>query len=89
MILWILIGGLILFLMMGGMRAFERAEVRNLKSLGAWVVTLGGLSMALMLVVTGRELIAIGLLVLLWPVLWDTFQASGGIARLPFPRLRR
>jgi DnaJ homolog subfamily C member 19 len=89
LILWVLIGGLVLFLLMGGMRAFEQANVRSLRSLSAWVLTLGGLSMALMLILTGRGLIALGLLVLLWPVLWDRFQASGGIARFPLPRLRR
>ena len=89
MILWILIGGLVLFLLMGGMRAFERANVRTVKSLGAWVVSLGGLSLALMLILTGRGLMAVGLLVLLWPVLWDRFQASGGVPRLPLPWHRR
>jgi len=88
-ILWILIGGLVLFLLMGGMRAFERANVGSLKVLGAWVLTLGGLSLALMLILTGRGLIAIGVLLLLWPVLWDRFQASGGIARVSLSRLRR
>lgn len=89
MILWILIGAFVLFLLIGGMRAFERANVRSLKVLFAWIVTLGGLSMALMLILTGRGLIALALLVLLAPILWERFQVSGGFVRFSPPRLRR
>ncbi len=53
--LWLVLGGLTLFLFLGGLRAFERASVTTVKSLLIWIAALGGLSLALLLVLTGRE----------------------------------
>ena len=42
--LWLVLGGLTLFLFLGGLRAFERASVTTIKSLLAWIAALGGIS---------------------------------------------
>jgi len=78
MILWLLIGGAVLFVLLGGMRAFERASVTSIKSLATWVAALGGLSLALMLILTGRGGIAIGALMLFGPMLYQQWQAAKG-----------
>jgi DnaJ domain len=84
--LWLVIGGLTLFLFLGGLRAFERASVTTLKSLLAWIAALGGLSLALLLVLTGRGGIALGALTLFGPLIWNRWRAahpSGLGARAP------
>ena len=58
MLLWLLLGGAVLFVLLGGMRAFERASVTSIKSLATWIAALGGLTLALMLILTGRGGIA-------------------------------
>ena len=45
---------LILFLLLGGLRAFERASVATIKSLLAWIAALAGISLALLLLLSGR-----------------------------------
>lgn len=39
--LWLILGGLVLVIFLGGLRAFERASVATVKSLFAWIVALG------------------------------------------------
>ena len=74
--LWLILGGLILFLFLGGLRAFEQASVTTIKSLVAWIAALGGISLALLLVLTGREAIAFGALALFGPLIWQRWRAS-------------
>ncbi|HSU07169.1 MAG TPA: DnaJ domain-containing protein [Acetobacteraceae bacterium] len=74
--IWLFLGALTLFLLLGGMRAFERASVTTIKSFLLWVVALGGISLALLLVLTGREGIALGALTLAGPVIWNRFRTS-------------
>lgn len=76
--LWLLIGGIVLFILLGGMRAFERASVTNIKSLFAWIAALGGLSLAFLLILTGRGGIALGALAMFGPLLYQKWQASRG-----------
>ena len=76
--LWLLLGGLVLFLLLGGMRAFERASVTSIKSLFVWISALGGLSLALLLILTGKGGIALGALTLFGPLLYRKWQASRG-----------
>ena len=76
--LWLLIGALILFTLLGGMRAFERASIASIKTLMAWIAALGGLSLALLLILTGRGGAAIGALVMFGPLLWQKFQSAQG-----------
>lgn len=74
--LWLALGALTLFVFLGGLRAFERASVTTIKSLLAWILALGGLSLALMLVLTGREGIALGALFLFGPLIWNHWKAA-------------
>jgi DnaJ domain len=73
--LWLALGALTLFLFLGGLRAFERAPVTTIKSLLAWIAALAGISLALLLVLTGREGIAIGALVMFGPLIWQRWKA--------------
>jgi len=94
---WLFLGALTLFLFLGGLRAFERASVTTIKSLLAWIAALGGITLALLLILTGREGIALGALALFGPLIWQRWQAyrmaasaqrqqqSGG-SRQPPPR---
>lgn len=74
--LWLIIGGLTLFLFLGGLRAFERASVTTIKSLLLWIGALAGLTLAVLLVVSGRAAPAIGALAMFGPLLWNRWQAS-------------
>jgi DnaJ homolog subfamily C member 19 len=76
--LWFLLGGVVLFLLLGGARAFERASVTSIKSLCAWIAALGGLSLALLLILTGKGGIAIGALAMFGPLLYQKWQAARG-----------
>jgi DnaJ family protein C protein 19 len=86
--LWFLLGAVVLFLLIGGARAFERAPVTSIKSLFAWVAALGGLSLALLLILTGRGGAALGALAMFGPLLYQKWQASRGtkIGGGPSPR---
>ena len=74
--IWLALGVLVLFVLMGGLRAFERASITTIKSFVMWVAALGGLLLALLLILTGREGIAVSALLLLGPILWDRFRNS-------------
>jgi DnaJ family protein C protein 19 len=76
--LWLLIGAVVLFLLTGGMRAFEQASVTSIKALFAWIAALGGLSLALLLILTGRGGIALGALTLFGPLIYQRWQAARG-----------
>jgi DnaJ family protein C protein 19 len=76
--LWLLLGAVVLFVLLGGMRAFERASVTSIKSLVTWIAALGGLSLALLLILTGRGGIALGALTLFGPLLYQRWQAARG-----------
>jgi DnaJ family protein C protein 19 len=89
--LWLVLGAIVLFVLLGGMRAFERASVTSIKSLFTWIAALGGLSLALMLILTGRGGIALGALTLFGPLLYQRWQAArgrriGGLGAGPRPR---
>ncbi len=73
-----------LALLLWAARAFSRAPVPNVKALLAWVAALAGLSLATMLLLTGRGAAALGGIVLLGPLAWSWWQesnASPGAAR--------
>lgn len=74
--LWLALGGLVLFAFLGGLRAFERAEVSSIKSLLAWILALGGISLALLLILTGRGGIALGALVMFGPLIWQRWRQA-------------
>src|SRR5262245_58730846 len=73
--LWLVLGALTLFLFLGGLRAFERASVTSIKSLLAWIAALAGISLALLLILTGRGGIALGALTLFGPLIYQRWQA--------------
>lgn len=74
--IWLALGGFTLFLLLGGLRAFERASITTIKSFLLWLLALGGITLALMLILTGRGGIALGALTLAGPVIWDRFRTS-------------
>ena len=73
--LWLVLGALTLFLFLGGLRAFERASVTTIKSLFAWIAALGGVALALLLILSGRGGIALGALAMFGPLIWRQWQA--------------
>jgi DnaJ homolog subfamily C member 19 len=73
---WLILGALTLFLFLGGLRAFERASVAHIKSLVVWIGALGALTLALLLVLTGRGGIALGALTLFGPLVWNRWRAT-------------
>lgn len=90
--LWLILGGLVLVAFLGGLRSFEKAQVATIKSLAAWVAALGGLSLAVLLFVSGRGSLALSGLLLLGPLLWEyvrgTRQAPTSASRGEAPRPR-
>src|SRR5271157_3324156 len=74
--LWLVLGGLVLFVFLGGLRAFEHASVTTIKSLVAWIAALGGISLALLLILTGRGAIALGALAMFGPLIWNRWRAA-------------
>lgn len=74
--LWLAFGALTLFLFLAGLRAFEQASVTTIKSLVAWIAALGGLTMALLLVLTGRGGLVLGAAVMFGPLLWKRWRAA-------------
>ncbi len=73
--IWLLLGALALFLLVGGLRAFERASVTSIKSLLAWIAALGGLSLTLLLILSGRGPLAFFALSLLYPLVRERWLA--------------
>ncbi|MBO0709731.1 MAG: DnaJ domain-containing protein [Acetobacteraceae bacterium] len=64
-----------------GMRAFERASIKTIKSLIAWIAALAGLVLVLLLVLTGRGPFAFFALSFLYPLLrqhWSGWRARAG-----------
>ncbi len=77
----LLLGGLVLLLLLGGLRAFERASVTTIKALLAWIAALAGLTLALLLILTGRGALAFFALSLLFPLVrerWLMMRAGRG-----------
>src|SRR5271165_4429214 len=74
--LWLVLGGLVLFVFLGGLRAFEHASVTTIKSLVAWIAALGGISLALLLILTGRGPLALGALAMFGPLIWNRWRAA-------------
>ena len=66
----------LLALLLYAARAFSRASVANIKALLAWIAALAGLSLAVLLLLTGRGATAISALVLLGPLAWSWWKES-------------
>jgi hypothetical protein len=78
---WLIVGGLLLIVFMGGLNAFERASVTTVKALLTWLGVLGGIAMIALLILTGRGVIALAAAVLFGLIAWQQWQ--------PAPRRRR
>ncbi len=77
----LILGAVVLFTLAFSARAFERASVTSIKALGAWVVALGGLALALMLILTGRASVALGALALFGPLIYQEWRSMRGGSR--------
>lgn len=84
-----LLGVLALLVLMGALGAFSQARVATIKQFGLWVLALGGLLLAVLLLFT-RGPAGLGTLVLLGPLLWSWVgQARPGASpRRPGARSR-
>lgn len=71
----LLLGALALVGLLVAMGAFSRAEVATLKSLGLWTLALAGLSLAALLLITGREPAGLGILALTGTLGWNMLPA--------------
>lgn len=74
----LILGAVVLFALIGGARAFERASIASIKALLAWIAALGGLSLALLLILSGREAAAFGALTLFGPLIYQHWQSARG-----------
>jgi DnaJ family protein C protein 19 len=63
-------------LLLWAARSFSLASVASIKALLAWVAALAGLSLAAMLLLTGRGAAAISGLVLLGPLAWSWWREA-------------
>ena len=84
----LLLGGFVLLLFIGGLHAFANASVSTIKSLFAWIAALAGLSLALLLILSGRGGIALFALSLAFPLVrdwWTNRRPGAGRAAPPPP----
>lgn len=78
--MFFLLGIFALLVLMGALGAFSRAQVASIKQFGFWVLAIGGLLLAVLLLFT-RGPAGLGTLVLLGPLLWSWVgQARPGAA---------
>ncbi len=68
--MFFLLGIFALLVLMGALGAFSRAQVASIKQFGLWVLAIGGLLLAVLLLFT-RGPAGLGTLVLLGPLLWS------------------
>ncbi|HET6609334.1 MAG TPA: hypothetical protein VFG62_21860 [Rhodopila sp.] len=78
----LILGAVVLFALFASARAFERASVKSIKALLAWVFALGGLALALLLILTGRTAIALGALTLFGPLIYQEWRSIQGRSKL-------
>lgn len=69
--IWFLLGTATLFLLMWLLRAFSRASIGEIKTLLRWAGAIAGVSLALLLILTGRGGFGLFAFSLLVPLLWD------------------
>ena len=63
---------------LGAAHAFSRASVASVKSFLAWVAALGGLALAALLFLSGRESLAMSGLAFAGPLLLNVWRGRGG-----------
>ena len=69
--IWLVVGAATILLFLWLLRAFTRASVDDVKLFLRWLAALAGVSLAVMLVITGRGFSALFSLVMIAPLLWD------------------
>jgi hypothetical protein len=89
----ILPGAALVILLLIVLRAFAQADVRTVRTFLAWLLALGGATLAVLLALTGREALAISALSMFGPLIvqkWRTWRgtphtgrASNGRASAP------
>ena len=88
----LILGGLCLAAVLAALGMFSKANVKTLKTLGIWVVAIGGMLLAAMLLFSGRGMTAIWALVMLGPLVWswvvEQRGKSGGSAPVSGPMSR-
>jgi hypothetical protein len=89
--LFLLIGAAVVLLFWGSLNAFARADVRSVKRFFAWLLALGGITLAVLLVLSGRAGVALSPLLMFGPLIWQHWQArfgrqGGPSASAPPPR---
>jgi DnaJ family protein C protein 19 len=83
----LILGLVALMVLMGALGAFSKAQVASVKQFGLWVAAIGGLLLAVLMFLTGREAGAIAGLTMLGPLLWSWLREAvpqprpGGSAR--------
>ena len=80
--IFFLLGLAALGVLMAAMGMFSRAQISTIKQFGAWAAALGGLSLAVLLLLTGRGMTAISALLLLGPLVWQ-WMAPKSVPRRP------
>jgi hypothetical protein len=78
-----------LALLLWAARSFSLASVQTIKALLAWVAALAGLSLAAMLLLTGRGGVAVSGLVLAGPLIWRWWKEHAAAPRDPAGAQRR
>jgi hypothetical protein len=76
--LFLLIGAAVVLLFWGSLNAFARADVRSVKRFVAWLLALGGITLAVLLVLSGRAGVALSPLLMFGPLIWQHWQARLG-----------
>ncbi|MCX7380279.1 MAG: DnaJ domain-containing protein [Alphaproteobacteria bacterium] len=88
----LILGGLCLAAVLAALGMFSKANVKTLKTLGIWVVAIGGMLLAAMLLFSGRGMTAIWALVMLGPLVWswvvEQRGKAGGSAPVSGPMTR-
>jgi len=84
--LFLLIGAAVVVLFWGSLNAFARADVRSVKRFFAWLLALGGITLAVLLVLSGRAGVALSPLVMFGPLIWQHWQARMGRPDAPSGR---
>ena len=82
----LLAGLFLLVVLLLGANAFSRAEIRSIKRLLAWIAALGGVSLAALLLLSGRAGGAVSALLFAAPLVLSWWQQSGVRPRPAPPR---
>ncbi len=82
----VFLGVFVLLVLWGAVTAFAKADVSTLKVFFRWVLALGAIVLAVGLVLTGREGLAIFALTMLGPSLWTWWRGGRATVRAPAAR---